>query len=669
MSQSDPLIGADLGQYHVLEQVGKGGMATVYKATQSTINRIVAVKVLPRSFLHDDTFMHRFRREAEVIARLEHFYILPIYDYGEFDGMPFIVMRFLDGGTLQMRIKQGPLTPDETVRIIRQVAEALDYAHSHNVIHRDIKPSNIMLDRQGNAYLTDFGIAKIGEGTSQLTGSGIVGTPAYMAPEQTQQGAPTPAADVYALGVTLFEMITGQVPFSADTPIAQILMHLRDPVPNLHEVSPGIPPALDEVLQKAMAKSAKDRYAKASDLTKDLERVKASGGWTWAPGTALSGAQTLQYSSPALLQEAAIGGQTIPRPAATAQPTAPGRLTGGIPKLPLLIGGGVAALIVAFAFGAFILPMVVNQPTSTPPTVLSIAETDVATSVAVVPDSPTATAQEASTEVAATAPPGITPTTLPEKTTLHGVPMILIPAGTFIMGSDGANSYPKERPAHEVYLDAYYIDVTEVTNLYYIQCNQEGPCTPPINKNSVNHPSYYSTQFDTYHDYPVINVSWVQAEQYCEWRGGTLPSEAQWEKAARWDQATGTSRVFPWDGLILNDTRTNYASHLGETAKVGSYPRGASPYGILDMAGNVAEWVYDWYQDNYYEHSPHDNPLGPETGTGRVYRGGSYENPGAQLTTTFRQSDGPKKTFMTVGFRCAWTPGPGGPAPVSTPAN
>jgi formylglycine-generating enzyme required for sulfatase activity len=245
--------------------------------------------------------------------------------------------------------------------------------------------------------------------------------------------------------------------------------------------------------------------------------------------------------------------------------------------------------------------------------------------------------------------------------------MVLVPAGTFIMGSDGANSYPKERPAHEVYLDAYYMDLTEITNLYYIQCVQEGPCTPPINRNSVNHPSYFSTEFTTYHDYPVINISWKQAEQYCEWRGGTLPSEAQWEKAARWDPATGQSRFFPWEGMVLNDTRTNYGSHTGETAKIGSFPRGASALGLLDMSGNVAEWVYDWYQDNFYEHSPHDNPLGPETGTAKVFRGGSYEDPGAQLTTTFRQAAGTENTFMTVGFRCAWTPGPGGPPPVMTP--
>lgn len=666
MSETDPLVGADLGQYHVIEMLGKGGMATVYKATQSTINRTVAIKVLPRSFLHDDTFMHRFRREAELIARLEHFHILPIYDYGEYDGMPYIVMRYLDGGTLQARIRQGPLSSSETIGIIRQVADALDYAHSHNVIHRDIKPSNIMLDRRGNAYLTDFGIAKMGEGTSQLTGSGIVGTPAYMAPEQTKQGPPAPAADVYALGVTLFEMVTGQVPFSADTPIAQILMHLQDPVPSLRDSNPAIPAELDEILHKAMAKSPRDRYARASDLAKAVEKVGASGGWSWLSGQLIANEQTVHFDSAGAMNEAADG-LTMPKQAAAPSKSA-GRSGGRSPITAIFLIGAAVALVAAVAFGALILPALLN-PTVTP-AITQPASAQVADVTSTIPSiAPSATAQQAQTEAVTQAPAGITPTSLPEKTTLHGVPMNLVPAGTFIMGSDAANSYPKERPAHEIYLDAFYMDLTEVTNLYYIQCVQEGPCSPPINRNSVNHPSYFSTQFDTYHDYPVINVSWTQSEQYCEWRGGRLPTEAQWEKAARWEPATGQGRQFPWDGPLLNDTRTNYGSHTGETAKVGSFPRGASALGLLDMAGNVAEWVYDWYQDDFYEHSPHDNPMGPETGQARVYRGGSYEDPGAQLTTTFRQAAGPPTTFMTVGFRCAWTPGSGAPPPVITPTN
>lgn len=647
MPDVDPLVGADLGQYHITQMLGKGGMATVYMATQSTINRIVAIKVLPRSFMHDDTFMQRFRREAELVARLEHFHILPIYDYGEYDGMPYIVMRFLDGGTLQQRIKQGPIPWEDCVKIVRQVADALDYAHTHNVIHRDIKPSNIMLDRQGNAYLTDFGIAKVSESTSQLTGSGIVGTPAYMAPEQTKQGSPKPAMDVYALGVTLFEMITGQVPFNADTPIAQILMHLQEPVPSLRDFNPEFPPEVDEILKKAMAKSPENRFARPSDLAKALEAVGARGGWSWTPGVPISTTQTIPRAIPGSANIATDAG----RPSAAA----PARVPHAPVSLVWIALGGLGFLLligIGLGVGA-ILGNANRQATLTPlPAVAQVSTTQLTEIVS----APTGTPNPSPTMTpTVTVAPAVSPTTLPGKTTLRGVSMVLVPAGAFIMGSD--SGYPKERPAHEVFLSAYYIDLTEVTNLYYIACVQEGPCSPPINPNSRSRPSYFSTTFTSYHDFPVINVSWNQAQQYCEWRGGSLPTEAQWEKAARWDPTTGQSRTFPWDSMVLDDTHLNFDSHIGDTVKVGSYPRGASALGVLDMAGNVAEWVFDWYQDDYYEHSPHDNPRGPDTGQARVIRGGSYEDPGAQLTTTFRVAAGPATTDMTIGFRCAWTLG------------
>ncbi len=281
MVDSDPLIGTLLGQYRIESVLGKGGMATVYRGIQVAVNRVVAIKVLPGSFMHDETFMTRFRQEAEVAAQLEHIRILPIYDYGEQDGIPYIVMRYIYGGTLRDLTQQGPLTPDTTLHIVSQVAEALDYAHSRRVIHRDLKPSNIMLDMEANVYLTDFGTAKLRDRSAQLTGSGIVGTPAYMAPEQSMPGRLTPAVDIYALGVTLFEMITGHVPYAADTPIVQILMHIQHPVPSLLEYNPTVHPQVDEILKRAMAKRPEDRYSKATELTDALSNaIATTGGWS-----------------------------------------------------------------------------------------------------------------------------------------------------------------------------------------------------------------------------------------------------------------------------------------------------------------------------------------------------------------------------------------------------
>jgi formylglycine-generating enzyme required for sulfatase activity len=230
--------------------------------------------------------------------------------------------------------------------------------------------------------------------------------------------------------------------------------------------------------------------------------------------------------------------------------------------------------------------------------------------------------------------------------------MLLVPEGAFVMGSD--EGYPHERPAHEVFLSAFYIDELEVTNLFYGACVEAGACEPPVLVDSPSQIAYYGSEY--YYDFPVIYVTWGEAQAYCRWRGGHLPLEAQWEKAARWDPGSGESRQFPWIPPVLDPYYLNYASVLGRTTVVGSYPAGISPIGALDMAGNVSEWVYDWYQDNYYEQSPYDNPRGPLQGEFKVFRGGSYEAQGNGVTTTFRDYTGPATRLPTVGFRCAWTP-------------
>lgn len=262
----DDLIGKKLGQYEILEEIGRGGMATVYTARQGSINRIVAVKVLPRHFLHDPGFFERFEREVDVIAHLEHPHILPIYDYGKADDMPYIAMRFLGGGSMAQLIKRGIPQLDALDRPFTQIAQALDHAHRQGIIHRDLKPGNIMLDEEGNAYLSDFGIARVLG--SNLTGSMIIGTPAYMSPEQAN-GFPLDArSDLYSLGIVLFELITGQEPFQAETPMALLLKHINEPVPPLTNFRPDIPDAVEEVIMKATAKDPNGRYSSASELAR-----------------------------------------------------------------------------------------------------------------------------------------------------------------------------------------------------------------------------------------------------------------------------------------------------------------------------------------------------------------------------------------------------------------
>lgn len=259
------------GRYEIRAEIGRGGMATVYQAYDPHFRREVAIKVLPREFLHDQTFRARFSREAQIIAGLEHPAIVPVYDFGEEDGQPYLIMGLMSGGSLASHIRQGPLPLDEAVRIIDRIAPALDEAHQAGMIHRDIKPANILFDKRGKAYLSDFGIVKVTEATAQLTGSGMIGTPAYMAPEVARAGGLTSLVDVYALGVTLFQMLTGHLPYQADTPLGVIMAHATQPVPNLRDFRPDLPELLQGVIEHAMAKDPMDRVPTAGALAEELE--------------------------------------------------------------------------------------------------------------------------------------------------------------------------------------------------------------------------------------------------------------------------------------------------------------------------------------------------------------------------------------------------------------
>ena len=226
-----------------------------------------------------------------------------------------------------------------------------------------------------------------------------------------------------------------------------------------------------------------------------------------------------------------------------------------------------------------------------------------------------------------------------------GMVMVYVPAGSFQMGSD--NGDPNEQPVHTVRLDAFWIDQTDVTNAMYAKCVSAGGCSLPGGTSSATHSDYYvNTQ---YANYPVINVAWNQAKAYCEWVGSRLPSEAQWEKSARGMD----DRTYPWGNDALNNNLLNYQWNVGDTTEVGKYPNGVSPYGVLDMAGNVWQWVADWYDSNYYSNSPSSNPLGPDTGQDRVLRGGSFNNGGDYDRSAFQFWSDPTVISLTYGFRCA----------------
>ncbi len=337
------LVGHTLGQYRIVEQIGLGGMATVYKAYQPALDRYVAIKVLPAYYAHEPGFAERFIREAKAVAKLTHPHVLPIYDFGQENGLSYIVMQYVDAGTLKEMLGQ-PINLMTATNVIEQIADALDYAHDQGIIHRDVKPSNVLMDRGRWALLSDFGLAKIVEGSVQLTGSGVgVGTPAYMAPEQGQGLKVNRRADIYSLGIILYEMVTGRVPFEAETPMAIVVKHITEPLPLPRKINPDLPESVERIIMKALAKNPDDRYETAGKMARALRKTVASLDTAVveampSPPTVAAGAG----ETPTVLEEGDAT-RVVPPPA-TATPKGKGfpawaMAAAGVVALLLLVGG------------------------------------------------------------------------------------------------------------------------------------------------------------------------------------------------------------------------------------------------------------------------------------------------------------------------------------------
>jgi len=282
------MISNSLGRYEIQSEIGRGGMATVYLAYDPRFRRQVAVKVLSSQFLTHPVLRARFEREARLIATIEHPAIVPVYDFGEQDDQLYLVMRYMIGGPLSSKLRNEPLPFTSVLQILSQLAPALDVVHARGVVHRDLKPGNILFDGFENPALSDFGIAYLTEASVQLTGDAVIGTPAYMSPEQVQGDMELDGrSDIYALGVILYEMLTGRQPFRSATPMSTALKHLSEPAPKISINRPDLPPELDVIQAKAMAKDREGRYQKASDMIFDLRalpeilspRSTVSPGW------------------------------------------------------------------------------------------------------------------------------------------------------------------------------------------------------------------------------------------------------------------------------------------------------------------------------------------------------------------------------------------------------
>ena len=689
MSQSSWIGNILAERYKIEDLLGQGGMSAVYRATDSNLRRVVAVKMIHPHLSSDPDFVRRFEEEATAVAQLRHPNIIQVYDYNHDGETYYMVLEFVPGETLQNHLKRlnnsdrrMPL-PD-VIDTAVSICDAIDYANERGLIHRDIKPANIMLSVHGQAILMDFGIAKIIGGQHHTATGAVIGTALYMSPEQIRGQQLDQRSDIYSLGVTLFEMVSGRPPFEADSAMTLMMMHVNDQVPDLHKLNPNLPTGLVAIINRALAKNPDDRYKTAGQMASALKEVQTQ--LTTRPKAVIPAGEATIIEQPAPEQIDATkvehpAAPEVPPPSSSeniavkpgpiaverppgipASPASPSSRPAAAPKAgmrPVLIGGGLAGVLILaclivggiFVYNQFIgsrnsAPAGLVTATSREPAAVSLAEPPLPTTrnaPTFTPAPPTATLTPAAT---ATSTLTSTPTVPsgPLITDGSGAVMLLIPAGSFEMGTDAG--LPARRPSHTVELPDYYIDKFEVTNEQYAACVNDNVCDPPIELGSLTQASYFGDPL--FANFPVINIQWAAAKQFCEWRGARLPTEAEWEKAAR-----GTDgRTYPW-GEGINCDYANVNNCVGDTVEVGTYPLDVSPYGIFDMGGNIREFVEDWF--NVYPGG--DPQASDDFGTKvRIVRGGEFDKPGDDAEVTLRGRIFPDDSRQNVGIRCALAP-------------
>ncbi|MCL4297527.1 MAG: SUMF1/EgtB/PvdO family nonheme iron enzyme [Anaerolineae bacterium] len=560
------------GRYKIEALLGHGGMSTVYQAADPNLRRTVAVKLIHPHLSNDPQFVRRFEQEAAAVAQLRHPNIIQVFDFAHDDGVYYMVLEYVPGETLQARLTtlnaSGQRLPlGETIQIMGSVCDAVAYAHQRGMIHRDLKPANVMLNPQGQPILMDFGVAKmLGDVQHTATGA-VVGTALYMSPEQARGERPTERSDIYSLGVMLYEMITGVPPFKADSAVSLMMQHVTQPIPDVRQLNQHVPDLLAAVIRKALAKEPGDRYRTASDMAVALRAIDLSGR-----AAATIPVKDASDYNPTVVESAQAGPKSTSASGVT-QPARKGN--------PLLWGlGAIAALVIlVLALGLFYFFS--RSGTQTEQAVAIASEAELPSS---------------------------------EK-------MTKITAGTYAVGRDapGQNYVPPQ----DIKLAEFWIDQYEVSNTQYAQFLAETNTTPPADWVDGKIPADQE-------NFPVQGVTWDQAAAYCQWAKKRLPSEAEWEVAARGPEG----RLYPWG----DDPKAVELPRSG-VYKVGGKPTNQSAFGVFDMAGNVWEWV--------------GNPYAPVAKEGdQVLRGG--EN-GLLKDMAYRLEGPPdqESIIKAAGMRCA----------------
>ena len=654
-----------VNRYRIVKLVGQGGFGAVYRAWDTSLGVPVAVK---ENLDTSAEAQHQFEQEARLLAPLRHDNLPRVSDHFFISGQgQYLVMDFVEGKSLEALLAErgGPLPEAEALRWIAQVCNALDYLHTRTppIIHRDIKPQNIIVTADGRAVLVDFGISKAYDPTLKTTRGARAVTAGFSPPEQYGMGTTDARSDVYALGATLYMLLTGAPP-----PESVALIAGGETLTPIRQANPGVSLTTEAAVAAAMTLATSQRLRGAGELRDAL------AGRAIAP-----------------LPQVA---RTVALPAAGERRGAPAWLLAVVGLVAVVILAGVAYRLwanrgddtpaepttVAVDEATAVAGLATTQTAdaaadvaATPPPLL--AQVVVATATA----EPTATATPAPTET-----PAVTATPANRRVIVQpeggDIQQVLVPAGSFLMGADDVDSDTDEAPIHEVRLDAFWIDQFEVTNEQFAgfvaatgyvttdELDGVGDTVltggfERVSGANWQHPQGPGSDLAGRADEPVTLVSWDDARAYCAWAGGRLPTEAEWEYAARGPDA----HTFPW-GDGFDATRLNYcdrncflewADGQGDdgfvlTAPVSSFPDGASWMGAVDMAGNVWEWTADWYDPEYYDIAPSSDPRGPGSGVQRVVRGGGWDDTFDFARSANRHVYAPDRPQNYLGFRCAY---------------
>ena len=623
------MLGRTIGNYEVISQFGEGGMGELYLGRHTRLAREVVIKTIrtedfnPRQIEH---LRERLEREALIQSQLDHPNIVRVYDFIAVGEKTCIVMEHVPGRDLRKMIlhETGPIPARRAIHLFKQILEAINYAHNFNyvdksgerhrgIIHRDLKPANILVTPEDLVKVTDFGIVKM-RGVKGGTQMGFnPGTPEYMSPEQARGKDLDHRSDIYSLGIVLYEMLTGRVPFDADgsgTSDYEIRRgHIELPVPRLSNFKSGIPQALELIVFKALEKDPDHRFQTASQFLDTIIQFESTGVVEVSQPKEPRKTVLQPPPPPSVAEDSGRGGSdadtviSAPEGGATGKleppsrpepspvpPTAPlppsaGQRQPGRPLLLIALG-----LVLVAAFGA---------------------------SWWILKQAPASALPEEAAPNAVSVPPG----------------MISIPGGEFQMGRDDGNVY--ERPAHKIQVKPFYIDHYEVTNDEYAQFVGLRGGKPPAHCGGGQYENGEARL-------PVVNVTWYEARAFCEWAGKRLPVESEWEYAARGRD----NRLYPygneWKPRFSNARETG----LDKPQAVGSYPEGDSTFGVADLAGNVAEWTET-------EYLPYPGSQARRDDGHRIIRGGGFRVPAREQTATERFFDRPSASYDFVGFRCA----------------